>query len=230
MTHPYASTARRPRRRTWSWGALAALALGGVWSWTAAGGDEPGSGNPPRPSAAQAKAFESGRAEAAAPAAASLPESAPVRVKIPVLDVDAPLTDLARTEEGGLEAPPPDDANLAGWDEAGTLPGSTGTAVIAGHVDTPEGPAVFYGLGALKKGAKVKVTREDGRTAEFTVDGVEEYEKDDFPSTKVYAPRARPELRLITCGGNYSKSDGYSGNIVVYAHLTGSSSRPSAPQ
>jgi hypothetical protein len=176
---------------------------------------------PPRPSAAQAKAPESGPGEAKAPSMASLPESAPVRVGIPALDVDAALTALNRTEDGGLDAPPPDDADLAGWDAAGTPPGSTGTAVIAGHVDTREGPAVFYGLGALKKGAKVQVTRQDGRVAEFTVDGVEEYEKDNFPSDKVYAPRARPELRLITCGGTFSKSDGYSGNVVVYAHLTG---------
>ncbi|MFC8131181.1 class F sortase [Streptomyces sp. NPDC057302] len=221
MTYRYASTARPPWRRTWSWGAVVALAVG-AWAWTA-DGDE--ADEPPRPSAAQAKVYESGRIEPAAPAAASLPESVPVRIKIPVLKVDTALTDLARTEDGGLEAPPPDDANLAGWDAAGTLPGSTGTAVIVGHVDTPKGPAVFYGLGSLKKGAKVKVVREDRRTAEFTVYGVEEYEKDDFPSAKVYAPRVRPELRLITCGGSYSKSDGYSGNVVVYAHLTGSSSR-----
>ncbi|MFI6093856.1 class F sortase [Streptomyces sp. NPDC051218] len=53
---------------------------------------------------------------------------------------------------------------------------NTGTAVIAGHVDTPKGPAAFYGLGALKKCAKIQVTREDGLTAHFVIDGVEEYE------------------------------------------------------
>ncbi|MFF1695856.1 class F sortase [Streptomyces sp. NPDC058257] len=218
MTYPHASSARSPWRHIWSWSVLAALAVG-VWSWTA---DAEETGTPPKPSAAQARTFEAGRpAEAAVPAVTSLSESPPVRVKIPVIGVDAALTALSRTKDGGLNAPPPDDANLAGWDAAGTLPGSTGTAVIAGHVDTNEGPAVFFGLGSLKKGAKVQVTREDGRTAVFTVDGVEEYEKDDFPSSKVYAPRARPELRLITCSGTYNKTDGYSGNVVVYAHLTG---------
>ncbi|MGW6057259.1 class F sortase [Streptomyces sp. NPDC055189] len=217
MSYPHASPARSTWRRTGAWGALIALAAG-AWFWTA---DDEKADEPPRPSAAQAKAPDSGAGEGAAPAAVSLSESLPVRVQIPALDVDAALVDLARTEDGGLSAPPPDDADLAGWDAAGTPPGSTGTAVIAGHVDTREGPAVFYGLGALKKGAEVKVIREDGRTAEFTVDGVEEYEKDDFPSDKVYAPRTRPELRLITCSGTYDKTDGYSGNVVVYAHLTG---------
>ena len=45
------------------------------------------------------------------------------------------------------------------------------------------------------------------------------YEKADFPSREVYGARARPELRLITCGG-YDRRTGYTGNIVVYARLT----------
>ncbi|MGW5738561.1 MULTISPECIES: class F sortase [Streptomyces] len=219
MSYPPAPSARAAWRRISSW-ALLVVAAVGVWSWT--GDGEEKADTPPRPSAAQAKALDPGPAKAAAATVPSLPEAAPVRVGIPGLDVDVPLAPLARTEDGGLDAPPPDDPDLAGWDAVGTPPGSTGTAVIVGHVDTPVGPAVFYGLGALKKGAKVLVAREDGLTAEFTVDGVEEYEKDEFPSTRVYAPKARPELRLITCGGTYSKTDGYSGNVVVYAHLTGS--------
>lgn len=65
--------------------------------------------------------------------------------------------------------------------------------------------------------------REDRLTAHFVVDGVEEYEKDDFPNRKVYGQRVRPDLRLITCGGSFSKKAGYSGNVVVFAHLTGAS-------
>jgi hypothetical protein len=36
----------------------------------------------------------------------------------------------------------------------------------------------------------------------------------------VYGARSRPELRLITCGGTYDRRTGYSGNLVVFAHLT----------
>ncbi|WP_308437373.1 sortase domain-containing protein [Streptomyces candidus] len=71
----------------------------------------------------------------------------------------------------------------AGWDTAGTTPGALGTVVIAGHVDTHAGPAVFYPLGSLEKGTTITVVREDGIIAEFTVDAVEEYPKNDFPST-----------------------------------------------
>jgi hypothetical protein len=54
------------------------------------------------------------------------------------------------------------------------------------------------------------------------VDAVEVYSARDFPDAKVYGAAHRPELRVITCGGGYSKATGYQGNVVVFAHLTGS--------
>ncbi|WP_153182647.1 class F sortase, partial [Streptomyces sp. E2N166] len=120
-----------------------------------------------------------------------------------------------------LDVPPAEEENLAGWYEAGTTPGETGTAIVAGHVDNAEGPAVFYRLGALEKGATIEVDRRDGGVAVFTVDAVEVYAAKDFPDEKVYGAANRPELRVITCGGDYSRSTGYQGNVVVFAHLTG---------
>ncbi|MFJ6387161.1 class F sortase [Streptomyces sp. NPDC091972] len=173
---------------------------------------------PPQPSAAQAHAGgDSGRA-----AAPALPPSPPDRVRIPAIHVDAPLTGLALTASGSLDVPPASRKNLAGWYEAGTTPGETGTAVLAGHVDNAEGPAVFYDLGALPRGGTIEVDRRDGSVAVFTVDAVEVYDAKDFPDEKVYGAARRPELRVITCGGGYSRSTGYRGNVVVFAHLTGS--------
>ncbi|MFG2677580.1 class F sortase [Streptomyces sp. NPDC048392] len=172
---------------------------------------------PPQPSAAQAR---TGRADRGA-AAPALPPSPPDRVRIPAIGVDAPLTGLGLTRTGSLDVPPAERKNLAGWYEAGTTPGETGTAVVAGHVDNAEGPAVFYRLGALKKGSTIEVDRRDGGIAVFTVDAVEVYAADDFPDERVYGAADRPELRVITCGGAYSRTTGYQGNVVVYAHLTG---------
>lgn len=115
-----------------------------------------------------------------------------------------------------------------GEEESGRLvrgrdhPGERGTAVVAGHVDNADGPAVFYDLGALRKGGTVEVDRLDGSTALFTVDAVEVYDSRAFPDAKVYGAARRPELRVITCGGGYSETTGYQGNVVVFAHLTGS--------
>lgn len=81
---------------------------------------------------------------------------------------------------------------------------------------------MFYALGALRKGARIEVDRRDGSTALFTVDAVEVYRAGAFPDAKVYGAAPRPELRVITCGGGYSRDTGYQGNVVVFAHLTGS--------
>ncbi|MEU1194893.1 class F sortase [Streptomyces sp. NPDC005813] len=177
---------------------------------------------PPQPSAAQAAAPGAGDRRPAAPAAPALPHSPPERIRIPSIRVDAPLMGLSLTPQGSLDVPPAEQKNLAGWYEAGTTPGERGTAIVAGHVDNSEGPAVFYDLGSLKKGSVIEVARRDGGTAVFTVDSVEVYDARDFPDDKVYGAAKRPELRVITCGGGYSKTTGYQGNVVVFAHLTGS--------
>ncbi|WP_367320082.1 class F sortase [Streptomyces sp. HUAS ZL42] len=184
-------------------------------------------GQPPQPSAAQAFAAPSTAptpsrtAPPALRAVRTLPAAAPVRIRIPSIKVNAPVTKLGLDRTGALRPPPGDDPNLAGWYSKGTTPGSAGTALIAGHVDLRGGrPGVFFSLGALTKGATIRIGRSDGRTAVFTVDAVEVYSKADFPSEKVYAGSGRPELRVITCGGGYAKNTGYLGNVVVYASLT----------
>ncbi|AVV42729.1 class F sortase [Streptomyces sp. ID05-04B] len=172
---------------------------------------------PPQPSAAQA---HTAGPDVPGRSAAALPPSPPDRIRIPAIHVDAPLTGLALTPSGSLDVPPAEKENLAGWYEAGITPGETGTAIVAGHVDNADGPAVFYDLGALRRGSAVEVDRRDGGVAVFTVDAVELYPARGFPDEKVYGPASRPELRVITCGGGYSKATGYQGNVVVFAHLT----------
>ncbi|MFF9766149.1 class F sortase [Streptomyces sp. NPDC014636] len=194
--------------------AVTVVALGsGVWLLGGAGPH-----TPPQPTAAEGRADPGGE-PLAAPA---LAPSVPLRIRIPAIRVDAPLTGLALTRSGSLDTPPAKEKNLAGWYEAGTTPGETGTAIVAGHVDNTDGPAVFYNLGALRRGARIEVDREDGTVALFTVDAVEVYSARDFPDEKVYGAAPRPELRVITCGGGYSKATGYQGNVVVFARLTGS--------
>ncbi|MEU6404647.1 class F sortase [Streptomyces sp. NPDC046985] len=192
----------------------AAALFSGVWLLHGAGIVHA----PPQPSVAEGSP-DPAEERLSAPA---LPPSPPTRIRIPSIRVNAPLTGLALSGSGSLNAPPAGEKNLAGWYEAGTVPGETGTAIVAGHVDDAKGPAVFYNLGALKRGALVEVDRRDGGVAVFTVDAVEAYEAKDFPDEKVYGAARRPELRVITCGGGYSKTTGYQGNVVVFAHLTGS--------
>lgn len=115
--------------------------------------------------------------------------------------------------------PPEADRNLAGWYRGAVTPGQRGTAILAYHVDTRSGPAVFYSLGALHQGDRIEIARADGSTAVFQIYAIEVYDKQEFPDDRVYGQAGDAQLRLITCGGGFSERDGYRGNVVAYAFL-----------
>ncbi|MDX3310900.1 class F sortase [Streptomyces sp. ME08-AFT2] len=181
---------------------------------------------PRRPSAGEALSPRPGAtvhrtAAPADPAVAPLPPAEPLWLRIPAIHVNTTVAKLHLDSSGALEPPPADPPHRAGWYSEGTAPGSAGTAVTAGHVDLPTGaPGVFYELGALTEGDIIEIYRADRRTVVFTVTALEVYDKKAFPSEKVYGGSERAELRVITCGGGYSRRTGYQGNIVVYATLT----------
>jgi hypothetical protein len=143
----------------------------------------------------------------------------PVRVRVPGIGLDSPLDRLGVDAAGALETPA--DFARAGWFDGGPAPGDVGPAVLAGHVDSYEGPAVFWRLRELAAGDEVLVDREDGTTARFTVTRVERHPKDAFPTDEVYGPTPDAELRLITCGGEFDRSQrSYRDNVVVFAALS----------
>lgn len=148
-----------------------------------------------------------------------LPGSRPIGLTIPSIDVHSSnIVGLGLQKDGSLEVPR--NPSAPGWFTPGPSPGQFGPAVIAGHVDSDNGPAVFYRLGELRRGDQVKVRRQDRSTAVFIVDHVRSYRKDQFPTRKVYGNSTdRAELRLITCGGEYDDKLGYLNNTVVFAHL-----------
>ena len=147
-----------------------------------------------------------------------LPESDPVTVSLPRIGVRSSLIRLGLDGEGAMEVP--DDPALAGWFSRGAAPGALGPAVIAGHVTWDGAPAVFHRLGTVRRGDRVTVAREDGRTAVFTVTRVAQYSKSRFPSRAVYGAIDHAGLRLITCGGTYDRvHHRYLDNIVVFARL-----------
>ncbi|WP_424185622.1 class F sortase [Actinokineospora sp. G85] len=142
---------------------------------------------------------------------------APVGLEIPAIGVnETQLVPLALGASGELMAPT--DYARVGWYAAGTVPGEVGPAVLAGHVDSWTGPAVFFRLRELAPGDRVTVRRDDDTTAEFTVDEVRRYPKAAFPTDAVYAPVPGAALRLITCGGSFDAGRrSYRDNVVVFA-------------
>ena len=210
-----AEEAEQPKKRA-PWGVIALVLLTGL-ALIRNGSGEFDVG-PPQPSSAAApdsRATSGVFGRAPDP----LPYAVPDRVRIPAIRVDAPVMPVGLDADGWVGAPPPEDPNLAGWFTGGVSPGEKGTAVVVGHVDNNAGPAVFYALGALKKGNRVEVARQDGKTAVFEIYGIEVFAKNDFPGDRVYASKGSPELRVITCGGGFSKANGYDGNVVAFARL-----------
>lgn len=143
---------------------------------------------------------------------------APVSVSIPSIGVQTKLIKLGLNADRSLQVPK--NYSVAGWYTKGGAPGDIAPAVIVGHYDSVNGPAVFYRLAQVLPDAAIQVRRADGSVATFTVDRVRRFSKGKFPTDQVYGAVDRPELRLITCGGSFDHSTGhYRDNYVVFAHM-----------
>jgi sortase (surface protein transpeptidase) len=139
-----------------------------------------------------------------------------VELTIPAIHVRTVLIRLGRTPLGTLQVPT--STTVAGWYTGSPRPGEIGSSIIAGHIDSTAGPAVFFRLRLLRPGNLVYVQRADGTLVVFRVSGEHMYRKNDFPTERVYGPVPDAELRLITCGGEFDPAIGsYLGNVVVYA-------------
>ena len=160
--------------------------------------------------------------------AAKVPVSAPVAARFRRHPRDrrpVKLLHLGRNMDGTMQVPDlTTSANEAAWYKYSVTPGQIGTAVIEGHVDSYQGPAVFFRLGALRPGNHIDVTLADGITAVFRVTGVREYAKAEYPANTIYAPADYAALRVITCGGDFDAATGhYLSSVVVFASLVSSS-------
>ncbi|MEU9202983.1 class F sortase [Streptomyces sp. NPDC048332] len=151
--------------------------------------------------------------------AAPLPASEPVRVRIPSAGVDTgPVLKLGLASDGTVEVPSVAQADRIGWYTKGVTPGETGPAVLIGHFDTAEGPAVLKNVSKIVAGDRITVTRADGTDAVFAVRRLQQVDKGAFPTDEVYGDTTGPELRLITCGGEL-RGGHRPDNIIVFAEL-----------
>lgn len=143
----------------------------------------------------------------------------PAVIRIPRLEVEAPIIPLGLQDDGSIEVP--EDPDQAGWWLGGPEPGETGPAVILGHVDSQEeGPAVFFYLQYLGPGDEIHIDRVDGSTITYVVEATERHNKDEFPTDAVYGPTEEPTLRLVTCGGDFDFGvRTYADNVIVFASL-----------
>jgi Sortase domain len=153
-----------------------------------------------------------------------LRRSLPVSVDIPAIGVSSKVLHLGVNADGMIQVPSLyTQASDAAWYKYSATPGQIGASVIEGHVDTYQGPAVFFRLGALRPGDRVDVTLADGITAVFRVTGTREYLKSSFPAKTIYGATDYAALRLITCGGAFDNATHhYLSSTVVFASLASS--------
>jgi Sortase domain len=148
----------------------------------------------------------------------ALARSTPLTLRIPAIGVSVSVSKLGLNPDGTVEVPT--NFQQPGWFRLGPTPGQTGSAVILGHVDSYQGPAVFFRLGDLRKGDRVSVTLANGTVARFVVSSVAMYPKTTFPAKRVYGSHDLSALQLVTCGGVFDRRTGhYLSNIVVYTSL-----------
>ncbi|MEU8242426.1 class F sortase [Actinoplanes missouriensis] len=144
---------------------------------------------------------------------------APVRLRIPALDLDADVDAVGLDTATGDFAVPP-SVDRVGWYRFGPgFSADTGSIVVAGHVDSAdEGEGAFFRLGALESGDRVTLVGPGGRDRTFEVVARERYRKTAIPLPKYFAREGEARLTLITCGGPFDEKTGhYRDNVVITA-------------
>ncbi|WP_175074371.1 class F sortase [Terribacillus sp. AE2B 122] len=87
--------------------------------------------------------------------------------------------------------------------EPGYGPGSAGSSVIAGHVDSKRGPAVYFYLTDLEEDGEVYLADKAGKKLTFVVKEIHAYPAEDAPIRQIFGASDKAVLNLITCTGTF---------------------------
>lgn len=166
------------------------------------------------------------------------PVDMPLELRIPSLQLNAPMLAVGITLKNAMDAPGglADDPvwQKAFWYRGGGIPGEPGTATIAGHVvDMLGRPAAFADLMDLRPGHLIIIRdTQSGLDVRFRVVKTESYSVEQaadpailaqiYGSGPVTGKGAQPasdglsHLTLITCSGDFINGS-YDHRWVVYA-------------
>jgi LPXTG-site transpeptidase (sortase) family protein len=111
----------------------------------------------------------------------------------------------------------PSRPDRVAWYEFGARPGNPGNAVIAGHLDSKTGPAIFWRLKELKPGDDVYVSDDRGHVQTFRVASLRSFSSSP-PIEVIFGQGERPLLNLITCAGPWNKQQHrYAQRLIVFS-------------
>jgi sortase (surface protein transpeptidase) len=148
----------------------------------------------------------------------AIARSRPIRITIGAIGVNTKVGTLGLQPDHQIMVPT--NTRVVGWYKDGPPPGQIGSAVILGHVDSTQGPGVFFALKSMKSGQRITLVLANGTVTTFAVTKVVQYSKSAFPDRLVYGSNGTRSLQLVTCGGTFDHATGhYESNIVVFSHL-----------
>ncbi|WP_256788960.1 class F sortase [Frankia sp. AvcI1] len=142
----------------------------------------------------------------------------PTAVAAASLGISAPVT-VASVNATTRALNVPVDPAILGWWAGGAAPGaSSGTVVLAGHVDYNGRPGALYPLSRVETGALVEITSADGTKHDYRVVTRRHVVKTRLADTGVFRTDGPPRLALITCGGAFNTTThSYRDNLIVLA-------------
>ncbi|GAF63288.1 putative sortase [Bacillus sp. TS-2] len=153
----------------------------------------------------------------------------PEFLQIPKLDISTNIIEVGQLEDGSMGVP--DNDIDVGWYEPGPLPGEKGNAVLAGHVDSRTGPAIFYELDQLEVGDEIIIQDSNGEQLLFEVEKMESFPYDDAPLSEIFGSSDEKRLNLITCTGVFNREQGtHEDRLVVFTKLVEDSSSVETPE
>jgi len=208
-----------PSRARWRWvlATAALVALAGAVAWVLAGNLGGGSPAPEllaAPTVAPRATATGEPTTTPTPSRVTLP---PVRLLIPAIGVDAPVTVKGLRPDAVMDVP--DGPEDVAWYNFTARPGMGGNAVLSGHLDYRNyGAAVFWRLKELREGDIVEVRLADGSVLRYRVSLKLSYDARMAPVPEIVGPTSKEVVTLITCEGTFdSGSRNYSHRLVVRA-------------
>ena len=139
----------------------------------------------------------------------------PIRLTIAKINVNTTIQHMGLTPNGAMDVPVgPADVS---WFRLGTIPGHTGSAVIAWHYGIWKNGdiSVFHDLHTLRKGDIVSIKDDKGAIITFVVTKLRIYDADADTSSVFRSSDGKSHLNIITCVWD-KKSNTYPQRLVVF--------------
>ncbi len=155
------------------------------------------------------------------PTSAPVTAGVPIRIKIPQLNVDAPVIPVGLTASGAMDAP--HTITEVGWYSGSVRPGMIGTAVMDGHVAQIRGgiatqPGVFSRLNELHVGDVFQIVDDRGETISFVVRESRLFDPSSDTTALFTSADGKAHLNIITCDGSWDPiAASFSQRLVILA-------------